>query len=257
MKTIVLLSGGLDSATCLAMAAAKGSEVYALSFDYAQKHKVELESARKLAKFYKVREHLITEVRFTQAYFHNSTMNAIGGGDAPTHGAFGGSALTDDVPVPKDGLKPGVAPTYVPGRNMIFLSFALGWADSIQADQVVIGVNALDYSGYPDCRPTFIDAMREVARQGTKRGTEGRPTDVVAPLVNMTKKEIILEGQKHGVPWDLTHSCYDPQIIVMSRYLGAALVTAQSCGKCDSCRIRLKGFEEAGLKDPVAYVSQT
>lgn len=237
-KVVVLLSGGLDSTTCLAIAKNLGHELYAISFDYGQKHKEELGSARRVARHYGVKEHLITQIRFQN-------------GDQPNaEGAFAGSALVDaSKAVPKDGVKPGIAPTYVPGRNMIFLSFGLGWADSLDAESVFIGVNALDYSGYPDCRPEFISAMEDAAALGTRMGVEGGGCVVNAPLVQMTKKEIVLKGHELDVPWNLTHSCYAPE---PRGFWEKEIMLA--CGKCDSCRLRLKGFEEAGLKDPISYV---
>lgn len=251
-KAVVLLSGGLDSTTCLAIAKNEGFELYAISFDYGQKHRDELMAAKRIAQHYGVTQHLITEIRFAESRRVE-----------PDHdngyvSAFEGSALVDPTcPVPKEGVKPGIAATYVPGRNMIFLSFGIGWADAIGATAVYIGVNALDSSGYPDCRWPFIESMRSPAWLGTKSGTEGRLIDLRAPLVSDSKKHIVLKGHELGVPWHLTHSCYEPirRFPEDSDVQSAALIgaTIMACGKCDSCRLRLKGFEEAGLKDPISY----
>lgn len=241
-KAIVLLSGGLDSTTCLGVAKKEGYELYALSFDYGQKHKVELGAAKRVAEHYGVKEHLLTRIGF-------ESLTAMKTSDRPSYvsGAFEGSALVDPGrPVPKDGVQPGVAPTYVPGRNMIFLSFAAGWADSIDAAAIFIGVNALDFSGYPDCRPAFIHAMDDAVSLGTR--AEGGGITIRAPLIHLSKKAIVELAMELEVPLGLTHSCYDPQ---PEGFWEKNIDVA--CGKCDSCRLRLKGFEEAGLKDPVFY----
>lgn len=215
-KTIVLLSGGLDSATCLGLARRYGDEIYALSFRYGQRHAIELERAKALAQWAEVKEHRVVDIDLR---------------------AFGGSALTADIPVPKDGTTEGIPVTYVPGRNTIFLSFALAMAEVIKADIIFTGVNAIDYSGYPDCRPEFIDAMREVA----KRGFKDPKVEIIAPLLHLSKRAIVRLAKRYDVPIELTSSCYDPAAD------GAA------CGRCDSCRIRLAAFEETGYTDPIAY----
>jgi len=219
-KAVVLLSGGLDSATTLAMARV-AHDCYALTFDYGQRQKVELEHAKKIAQAMAVKEHLILRLDLAM---------------------IGGSALTSDIPVPKDGLKSGIPVTYVPARNTILLAHALAWAEVLDAASIFIGVNAVDYSGYPDCRPPFLRAFEKVANLGTKAGAEGRKIDIIAPLIAMSKAEIIMIGTVLGVDYSLTHSCYDP-----AREL--------ACGRCDACRLRLKGFAEAGLEDPIAYQS--
>lgn len=226
-KAVVLLSGGLDSATVAAIARAEGYEVHALSFEYGQRHKVELERARQIVKHMNIEDHRIAHIDLR---------------------VFGGSALTADIDVPKDRdeseLSSGIPITYVPARNTIFLSFALGFAEVIGAQDLFIGVNALDYSGYPDCRPEFVDAFQTLANLATKAGVEGTaPFKVHAPLMEMTKADIITKGMALGVDYGLTSSCYDPD------------PDGQACGHCDSCQLRLKGFEEAGFKDPVPYAS--
>lgn len=223
---VVLLSGGLDSATTLAIAHAAGFVPYALSFAYGQRHASELEAARAVAAQLGAAQHVIATIDLR---------------------AFGGSALTADLPVPKQSgetatLAEGVPITYVPARNTIFLSFALGWAEVLGADDIFIGVNAVDYSGYPDCRPAFIEAFEKVANLATRAGTEaGRRIRVHAPLISMTKAEIITRGLALGVDYGLTRSCYDPG------------EDGRACGGCDSCHLRLKGFRDAGLEDPIAY----
>lgn len=223
---IVLLSGGLDSATALAMAQADGFLPYALSFRYGQRHSIELDRARELAKANGVVDHVIAEI------------------DLRT---FGGSALTADIDVPKHDsvgdLDGGIPITYVPARNTIFLSFALGWAEVLGAQDIFIGVNALDYSGYPDCRPEFIEAFENVANLATRIGTEGGRIKIRTPLIDLTKAEIIRRGVALGVDYGMTISCYDPA------------EGGLSCGHCDSCLLRLKGFEEAGMADPAPYQS--
>jgi len=224
-KAVVLYSGGLDSTTCMAIAKADGFEPYAMSFAYGQRHSVELEKARDYAPRIGAVDHLVVEVDLRQ---------------------FGGSALTADLDVPKDQLAEGVIPiTYVPARNTIFLSFALGWAEVLGAQDIYIGVNALDYSGYPDCRPEFISAFENMANLATKAGVEGNnPYTIRTPLIQLSKAEIIRTGLDLGVDYRLTHSCYDPT------------PAGVACGRCDSCLLRLKGFSEAGLEDPIEYVTR-
>jgi len=222
---VVLLSGGLDSATALAVAKRDGYEPYALSFDYGQRHLFELEAARRVAGAAGVRQHIVLPLNLR---------------------LFGGSALTADLPVPKDRaeseMSHGIPVTYVPARNTIFLSIALGWAEALGASDVYLGVNALDYSGYPDCRPEYLQAFERMANLGTKAGVEGTATwRIHAPLIEMTKSQIIRTGTALGVDYSLTHSCYDPD------------AAGHPCGHCDSCRLRLKGFAEAGQTDPLAY----
>ncbi len=221
-KAVVLYSGGLDSTTCMAIARADGFEPYAMSFAYGQRHSVELDKARKYAPKIGAVEHRVIEIDLRQ---------------------FGGSALTDDLAVPKDQMDNDAIPiTYVPARNTIFLSFALGWAEVLGAQDIFIGVNALDYSGYPDCRPEFISAFENMANLATKAGVEGdAPYTIHSPLIQLSKAEIILTGLDLGVDYRLTHSCYDPTPVGIS------------CGRCDSCRLRLKGFREAGVEDPIEY----
>jgi 7-cyano-7-deazaguanine synthase len=224
-RAVVLLSGGLDSATALAVAQRDGYEAYALSFDYGQRHDFELESARRVASAAHVRQHLVFPLNLR---------------------SFGGSALTADLAVPKDRaeaeMSHGIPVTYVPARNTIFLSIALGWAESLGISDIFIGVNVLDYSGYPDCRPEYLRAFEQMANLGTKAGVEGKSTwRIHAPLIQMTKAEIIRTGTELGVDYSLTHSCYDPDS------------AGRPCGRCDSCRLRLKGFAEAGLTDPLDY----
>jgi 7-cyano-7-deazaguanine synthase len=220
MKAVCLLSGGLDSSTCLAVARRDGFECYALSFDYGQRHRVELESAARIAKAFDVREHRIIKIDLR---------------------AFGGSALTDDIEVPKTGvMADGIPITYVPARNAIFLSFAMAWAEVLECSDVFIGVNAIDYSGYPDCRPEFIDAFERMANLATKAAVEGRtPLRIHTPLALLNKAAIVRLGTEVGVDFALTHSCYDPD------------ADGRPCGACDSCVLRRKGFEEAGVRDPL------
>ena len=220
-KAVVLYSGGLDSTTCLAIARAEGYEPYAMSFAYGQRHSVELELARRNAKGAGAIEHLVVEFDYRQV---------------------GGSALTSDVAVPKDGVGSDIPVTYVPARNTIFLSFALGWAEVLGAFDIFIGVNALDYSGYPDCRPEYIAAFETMANLATRAGVDGSGRfQIHAPLIRLTKAEIIARGLSLGVDYSRTHSCYDPT------------PDGLACGLCDSCRLRLKGFIEAGVPDPVKY----
>jgi 7-cyano-7-deazaguanine synthase len=224
-KAVVLLSGGLDSSTCLALARAKGFKTHALSFDYGQRHKVELEAARRVASALGAAQHLILPLDLRP---------------------IGGSALTADIPVPKgrstESMDQGVPVTYVPARNTLFLSLALAWAETLDCVDIYIGVNAMDYSGYPDCRPEFIQAFARLAKLATKLGAEGGADFTIhTPLMRMNKAQIIQTGLELGLDYGLTHSCYDP--------------TPQglACGQCDSCLLRLKGFAEAGAKDPLAY----
>ncbi len=223
---IVLVSGGLDSAVTLAAALADGFETHALSFDYGQRHRVELESARRVGESMRVRDHRFAKIDLR---------------------VFGGSALTDDIAVPHERsaaeMAEGIPITYVPARNTIFLSYALGLAEVIGAKDIFLGVNAVDYSGYPDCRPEFLRTFEELAAVATKAGVEGTRFKIHAPLLQLSKAEIIRKGAELGVDFSLTHSCYDPTAD------GAA------CGHCDSCQLRLKGFEEAGLVDPVRYAA--
>ena len=221
-KAVVLYSGGLDSTTCMAIAAADGFAPYAISFAYGQRHSVELELARKHAGQMGAIDHLVVDFDYRRV---------------------GGSALTDSIDVPKDGVGSDIPVTYVPARNTIFLSFALGWAEVLGAHDIYIGVNALDYSGYPDCRPEYIAAFETMANLATKAGVEGKGFRIHTPLIALTKAEIIRKGLQLGVDYGFTHSCYDPT------------PDGRACGLCDSCRLRLKGFAEAGLTDPAKYVS--
>jgi 7-cyano-7-deazaguanine synthase len=222
-KAVVLLSGGLDSATALALAKAEGFRTYALSFRYGQRHEVELESAARVAEASGAAEHLIADIDLRR---------------------FGGSALTGDTPVPKErsaaAMGEGIPVTYVPARNTVFLSFALAWAEVLEASDIFIGVNALDYSGYPDCRPEYIAAYERMANLATKAGVEGRQhLKIHTPLIALTKAEIIRRGLELGVDYGLTSSCYDPG------------PDGRPCGGCDSCLLRAKGFQEAGARDPL------
>ncbi len=229
MKAIVLLSGGLDSATVLAIAKKSGCEIYALSFDYGQRHKIELESAKKIAVQNGVAEHKIAQIDLR---------------------IFGGSALTADLAVPKQlttyDLQLATIPiTYVPARNTIFLSYALAYAEVVGAFDIFVGVNAVDYSGYPDCRPDFIWAFEKLANLATAVGVEGKGKfKIHAPLIKMSKKEIIEAGTQLGIDYSKTHSCYDP--ITREEKIFA-------CGKCESCRLRLAGFSAANVSDPICY----
>lgn len=220
-KSICLLSGGLDSSTCLGVAKREGYECYALSFDYGQRHRVELESAARVARFFGVLEHRIVKIDLR---------------------AFGGSALTDDIDVPKTGVKDGIPITYVPARNTIFLSFAMAWAEVLECPDIFIGVNAIDYSGYPDCRPEFIEAFERMANLATKAAVEGRTRlRIHTPLAKLNKAGIVKLGVEAGLDFSLTHSCYDPD------------ARGRPCGRCDSCLLRAKGFAEAGVVDPLSY----
>jgi 7-cyano-7-deazaguanine synthase len=224
---VVLLSGGLDSTTCLAIARAEGYRCYALSFDYGQRHRLELECARRVAEAFGAERHLVSRIDL---------------------GAFGGSALTSDLAVPKSGSADevdrheGVPVTYVPARNTVFLSFALAWCEVLQADHIFIGVNALDYSGYPDCRPEYIAAWETLATLATRAGTEeGRVLRIHAPLMDWDKSRIIARGVELGVDYGLTTTCYDPD------------GQGHACGHCDACLLRLRGFARLGLADPAVY----
>ena len=222
-RGVVLVSGGLDSATTLAICAQEGFAPYALSFDYGQRHRLELKAARRVAAAASVLDHRIAKIDLR---------------------LFGGSALTDDIAVPKRSETKGdseIPTTYVPARNTIFLSYALAWCEVLGAADIFIGANAIDYSGYPDCRPEFISAFEHLARVATKAGVEGTQFQVHAPLIAMTKAQIIRKGAELGVDFSLTHSCYDPT------------ADGLACGECDSCRLRLAGFRDAGLTDPIAY----
>jgi 7-cyano-7-deazaguanine synthase len=224
-KAVCLLSGGLDSSTCLGVARRDGFECYGLSFDYGQRHRVELDAATKVAKLFGVRKLRIVRIDLR---------------------AFGASALTADVDVPKkrsaEEMQQGIPVTYVPARNTIFLSFALAWAEVLECSDIFIGVNALDYSGYPDCRPEFIEAFERMANLATKAGVERRTTiHIHTPLISLSKAEIVQLGVQVGLDFALTHSCYDPD------------PAGRPCGHCDSCLLRRKGFEEAGLPDPLVH----
>lgn len=222
-KAVVLLSGGLDSTTVLAIAQSQGFLCNCLSFQYGQRQAIELERARAIAGNAGAERHLVLHVDLD---------------------AIGGSALTADIAVPKDrpyaDMEKDIPVTYVPGRNILFLAHALSWAEVIGASDIFLGINAVDYSGYPDCRPEFLEAFAHMANLGTKAGVTGTPFHFHAPLIRMSKKEIILTGMKLGVDYSKTHSCYDP-------------IDGKACGHCDSCRLRLQGFREAGLTDPAPY----
>lgn len=217
---VVLVSGGLDSMVSAALAREAGYRLLALSIDYNQRHQVELAAARRIAATLGAERHVVLPLDLS---------------------AFGGSALTADIDVPKDGVGEGIPVTYVPARNTIFLSLALGWAEAAGARDLFIGVNALDYSGYPDCRPEFIAAFEGLAEVATKAGVEGHPFRIHAPLQNMTKADIAREAARLGIDAEMSWSCYDPA------------PGGLHCGLCDSCRLRSKGFEEAGLPDPTRY----
>lgn len=221
---VVLLSGGLDSTTTLALAAKAGYQAHALTFRYGQRHELEVEAARQIAATFKVQQHVVADIDLAM---------------------FGGSALTDDIEVPKGRgeieMSDGIPITYVPARNTIFLSFALAWAEVLNVSDIFIGINAVDYSGYPDCRPEFVGAFEHLASLATKAGVEGQHLRVHAPLIDLTKDEIIRRGLNLGVDYGLTRSCYDPN------ESGAA------CGDCDSCQLRLAGFATVGIEDPAPY----
>ena len=224
-KAVILLSGGLDSATCLAIAIENGFSPYALSFRYGQRHEFELHSAKAVSKSIGVEDHVILDIDLR---------------------AFGGSALTDDIEVPKDrdeaNITNEIPITYVPARNTIFLSFGLAYAETLGANDIFIGVNALDYSGYPDCRPQYIASFQHMANLATKAGVEGEsPINIRTPLIDLTKSDIIKTGLNLNVDYGLTHSCYDPD------------QNGYSCGHCDACNLRIRGFEKIGLSDPLKY----
>lgn len=224
-KAVVILSGGLDSTTCMGIAQEEGYEVYPITFDYGQRHKIEIDNARRVAEHYGVTSrHKIISLSFLRD--------------------FGASALTDEsIDIPKghhiENEEQEVPVTYVPGRNLLFLSIAASYAEASGAETIYIGVNALDYSGYPDCRPEFIAKVEDVIRVATKVGIQGQSIRIATPLIHWTKAEIIQQGMKLGVPYMLTTSCYNGEL--------------EACGECDSCRLRLKGFAEAGLTDPIPY----
>ena len=223
MKTVVLLSGGLDSSTVLAIAVKEGFKPYAISFRYGQRHKVELAAASRIAQSFNVEKHIIVDIDMQQ---------------------IGGSALTDDIDVPKERseeqMGTGIPITYVPARNTIFLSYALGWAEVLGSSNIHLGVNILDYSGYPDCRPEYIKAFEAMANLATKASTEGeKKLSIHTPLINLSKSEIIQKGIDLGVDYSLTSSCYDPSS------------EGEPCGGCDSCQLRNKGFAEIGIEDPL------
>jgi 7-cyano-7-deazaguanine synthase len=224
---VVLLSGGIDSTTTLAIAIAEGCEAYALSFDYGQRHQIETEAARRVADSLSTKEHRIAKIDLR---------------------AFGGSALTGHIDVPKKRseteIAHGIPVTYVPARNTVFLAYALAWAEVIPANDIFLGVSAIDYSGYPDCRPEFIEAFETLANLATKAGLEGGRFHIHTPLIKLSKAEIIRKAVKLGVDLSLTHSCYDPS------------PEGFACSECDSCLLRLKGFREAGMADPIRYAKK-
>jgi 7-cyano-7-deazaguanine synthase len=224
-RAVVLVSGGLDSATTLAMAGHAGFRAHALSFDYGQRHKVELAAAKRVVRSLGAADHRIAQIDLR---------------------IFGGSALTGYMAVPKnrETKTNNIPVTYVPARNTIFLSYALAWCEALGAADIFIGANAVDYSGYPDCRPEFISAFEKLAGLATKAGVEGVKFQIHAPLISMSKADIIRKGTELGVDFSLTHSCYDPT------------ADGLACGECDSCRLRLAGFREAGVTDPIAYVQR-
>ena len=224
-KAVVLLSGGVDSTTVLAIAQSQGYDAYTMSFRYGQRHALELDRAKQISETMGAKKHVIVDIDLR---------------------AFGGSALTDDIDVPKERsdqeIGTGIPITYVPARNTIFLSFALAWAETLETDTIFMGVNALDYSGYPDCRPEYIEAYQQMANLATKAGVEGTTKlKIETPLILMTKAQIIQKGAELGVDYGLTLSCYDPD------------PQGRACGACDSCLLRIKGFEEADVADPTVY----
>ena len=222
-RAVILLSGGLDSATCLAIAREQGFDLFALTVNYGQRHNFELQSAKNVALSLDVEKHSVLDIDLAQ---------------------FGGSALTDDIEVPKDRVESemsDIPATYVPARNTVLLSVALARAETLESFDIFIGVNALDYSGYPDCRPEYIESFERTANLATKAGVSGKNFHIHTPLINMTKAEIIKSGTKLGVDYGLTFSCYDPQ------------GTGAPCGHCDACILRLKGFKESGIPDPLNY----
>jgi len=227
-RAVILLSGGLDSTTVLAIAKSEGLDIHAMTFRYGQRHQAEIEAARRVAKRFGVGEHVVVDIDLR---------------------LFGGSALTSDIAVPKGRpikeMAYGIPITYVPARNTIFLSFALAWAEVLKAEDIFIGVNALDYSGYPDCRPEYIEAYQRMANLATREGVEGRQNLTIhTPLIQLTKAEIIRRGLDLGVDYSETSTCYDPS------------PTSEACGECDACLLRLKGFAQVGLQDPASYRSE-
>ena len=226
-KSVILFSGGLDSSTCLAIAIKEGFEVYALTVNYSQRHLCEIDKSKQICDKFDVKEHKIVSVDLR---------------------SLGGSALTDDIDVPRnrplEDIDKYIPSTYVPLRNVTLLSIAAGWAEIIDADAIYAGMNAVDYSGYPDCRPEFIESFKEVLSVGTKRGVEGNPPEIITPLMYMKKSDIIKKGISLGLDYSLTWSCYSPVKRNKEWY---------ACGRCDACRLRLKGFYEAGLEDPLPY----
>jgi len=223
-NAVVLCSGGLDSATVMAITKNEGFDIFALSFCYGQRHEIEISSARRVAKSFKVKEHLVLNIDL---------------------GRLGGSALTDDIDVPKaksvSDISSEIPLTYVPARNTVFLSYALAMAEVKRSNDIFIGVNAVDYSGYPDCRPEYIESFEKMANLATKAGVEGNKIHIRAPLINMTKAEIIQKGISLKVDYSITHSCYDPDD------------SGLACGSCDSCLLRKKGFDDSGVPDPTIY----
>ena len=222
-KAVVLLSGGLDSTTCIAIAKKAGFRIAALTINYGQRHKFELDAAKQIIDHYQINNHSMVDIDLSQ---------------------FGGSALTDDIEIPKDRSDKDMSDipvTYVPARNTVFLSLALAWAETLQAFDIFIGVNALDYSGYPDCRPEYIAAFERTANLATREGVSGNNFKIHTPLINMTKSEIINTGLKLGIDYGMTSTCYDPD------------TNGKPCGKCDACFLRLKGFKQAGAIDPLSY----
>lgn len=225
-NAVVLSSGGIDSTTVLAIAKSEGYEIYSLSFRYGQRHALEIEASKKTAQFFGVKKHLVVDIDLSQ---------------------IGGSALTDKIEVPKgrseEEMQAEIPVTYVPARNTIFLSYALAWAEVLGASDIFIGVNAIDYSGYPDCRPEYIEAFENMANLATKISVEGkRKIKIRTPLINMSKAQIIKKGLELGVDYSMTHSCYAPSS------------DGKACGYCDSCLLRMKGFSDAGIEDPTNYV---
>tara|TARA_B100000530_G_scaffold14295_1_gene10221 strand:+ start:45 stop:731 length:687 start_codon:yes stop_codon:yes gene_type:complete len=224
-KAVVLLSGGLDSTTCIAIAKKAGFRIAALTINYGQRHKFELDAAKQIIDHYQINNHSIVDIDLSQ---------------------FGGSALTDDIEIPKDRSDKDMSDipvTYVPARNTVFLSLALAWAETLQAFDIFIGVNALDYSGYPDCRPEYIASFERTANLATREGVSGNNFKIHTPLINMTKSEIINTGLKLGIDYGMTSTCYDPDR------------NGKPCGKCDACFLRLKGFKQAGAIDPLNYLN--
>lgn len=219
-KAIILSSGGIDSTTAMAIAKAENYELYSLTLDYGQRLKIEIESAKKVTNFFCVKEHKIIVIGL---------------------GEIGGSALTDNIDVPTDNTSDEIPVTYVPARNTIFLAIALAWAEVVESNDIFIGANIVDYSGYPDCRPVYLEAFENMANLGTKAGIKGKKIKIHAPLLKMSKAEIIKKGIELGIDYSITWSCYNPH------------TDGKACGKCDSCKFRLNGFREAGYKDSIKY----